>query len=364
MTTITLNTKTIAAIVATATIFTSKDGEFAGQLVFSGEDAKLEVKAMDGIQKIIYRNIEFVSSDLTDTSFTAFSVDGKKLTTVLKAAKSEQVQLELHTDKIVVKSGRSKVIINVFANTQEVSISRGSKTIDFLSSISGLEQVLHTVDSNNVKPELTGIALEFNNGICNIVGTDAKRLGVATSTTNIEDSSFIIPKKAVETISKLFKGYEIKAEIVDDIAMTFHSEYISYSTQLINAQFPAWQRIVPKSFLHTITIQRSLLADLIKEASIFNQEIIVSFDNNKIKVCDFDANTEVVEEFESNAEFRFGVQAGSITDFLDSHNEENIEICFNGDSLPILLKANNSFFEIVMPIAIIDNSTEEVQNVA
>ena len=52
MKSITLNTKTIAAIVATATLFTSKDGEFAGQLVITGKDAKLEVKAMDGIQKI------------------------------------------------------------------------------------------------------------------------------------------------------------------------------------------------------------------------------------------------------------------------------------------------------------------------
>ena len=313
MTTITLNTKTIAAIVATATIFTSKDGEFAGQLVFSGEDAKLEVKAMDGIQKIIYRNIEFVSSDLTDTSFTAFSVDGKKLTTVLKAAKSEQVQLELHTDKIVVKSGRSKIIIDVFANTQEVSIPRGSKTLDFLSSISGLVQVLHTVDTNNVKPELTGIAIEFNNGTCNIVGTDAKRLGVVTSTTNIEDSSFIIPKKAIETISKLFKGYEIKAEIVDDVAMTFHSEHLSYSTQLINAKYPQWQQIVPKSFTQTVTMQKSLLLELVKDASIFNQEVIINFNGNNITVCDFDNSTEIVEELETNADFKFGVQAKMIT---------------------------------------------------
>ena len=57
------------------------------------------------------------------------------------------------------------------------------------------------------------------------------------------------------------------------------------------------------------------------------------------------------------------VQAKMITDFLSSYTEDNVEICFNGSNLPILLKANSNYFEIVMPIAIIDNSTE-VQNVA
>jgi len=366
MKTITLDNNTLKSVVATANLFTSKDGEFAGQITISGEDSKLEVKASDGVQKVIYKNIPFVSSDLTDTDFLPFSIDGKKLTTALKAAKKDDTHIEIHSEKIVVKSGRSKIIIDVFANTQEVSISRGNKKLDFLSLINGLEQVLHSVDVNNPRPELTGISLDFKDGACSIAGTDTKRLAVVQTTTTVEDCSYIVPRKAIETISKLFKGYKLEAEIVEDVAMTFHSEHLSYSTQLINSKFIEWKRIVPKSFTQTVTLQKSLLLELVKEASIFNQEVIINFNSNNITVCDFDNSTEIVEEFETNADFKFAVQSKMITDFLSSYSEENVDICFNEDNLPILLKANNEYFEIVMPIVLptIADNNEEVQNVA
>jgi len=125
-------------------------------------------------------------------------------------------------------------------------------------------------------------------------------------------------------------------------------------------------RIIPKIFTQQVTIPKFALETLVKEASIFNQEIVIDISNNKIKLTDFDGVTEIEDEFISNATMKFGVNAKLILNFLTSFNEENIQICFNQSNQPIMLVANQDYKEIIMPIVIpiIEEENEEIQNAA
>ena len=350
MKTITIATSMVTTAVATASNFTQKEGDYAGKIVLAGTDSKLEVKASDYTQTIIFKDLDFVSSDLTDNSFKAFSIDAKRLSTVLKNAKTDEVQIELHSEHIVVKSGRSKVKIETMANVQEINISRGGKSLDLSSQIGSMEQLLHAVDTNNPKFELNGVLLQSKNGSFNIVATDTKRLGAITTPTDMDDAEYILPKRAVETISKLFKGFDINIEATN-ASMIFSNDNVSYSTQLINGKYPEWQRIMPKTIEQSVVLPRTSLSELVKEASIFDDEIIISLKNNQIVITDFGRDTEVVQEFElGNTNITFGIKAKSVIDFLHSFEEENVQIGFNGSNLPIMLIANPEYKEVVMPV--------------
>lgn len=367
MKTITTNKNTLLNIVATVAKFMPKEGEFTDKMVLAGNDGMLEVKAFNYTQTIIYKNIKFVSSDITDTSFSPLSIDGKKLLTVLKAAKTDDVQIELHTEKIVIKSARSKVKIDTLAEIQDIEIII-KKSINFdLSSFVGLmQQTLHSINVNEPRFALTGAALQVENGTLNIASTDTRRLSYVSADTNAEDFKVIVPKDAISTISKLFNGFEVEANI-SDTHLSVHTNMVSYQTTLISDAFIEWQRIIPKEIAQKILINKNFLTELVKEASIFNKDISIEISNGEIQLKDLEGNTEITEAFsDTEANILFGIDAKYLLDFLHSSTEENIEIGFNEDMMPIVFTANASFSEIIMPIAVLfeNETTTEVQHAA
>lgn len=366
MKTITVNTNGLLNAVAVANTFMPKDGDYTGKLVMVGNDGKLEVKASDIVQTVIFKEIDFISSDLTDADFNAFSIDGKKLLTVLKAAKTDEVIIELHTDLVYIKSARSKVKIETMANTQDIVIATGKGTsFDISSQIGSLEQILHAVDTNNPKFELNGVLLQVENSLFNIVGTTGHRLAVISTETSLSNTNVIVPKDGIHTIVKLFNGFNISAEL-DDTSLSVHTDTVSYETKLVNGQFPQWQRIVPQEIQQTITLDRYGFSVLLKEAALFDDSLTIRIKNGEILIKDFEGNTEIVDTIsDTEANIVFSIKAKILLDFLTSFDEDNVEIGFNGSNLPIVLTANPNYKEIAMPIVMQEEvEVEENQNAA
>lgn len=361
MKTLTLNTSSLLNAVAIANNFMAKEGDFEGTIVLAGHNGKLEVRSTNFEQTIIFKEIDFVSSDLTDNNFSAFSIDGKKLLTVLKAARDE-VKIELiSTEQVIVKSGRSRVKIDLFANTQSISINKEGYSLGNMSEqINAMHKVIHAADLNNPKYELNGILLQAKQGYFNVVATDARRLSIVKMVSQ-DNMDIIIPKKGAETIIKLFQGFDVDSKLQDNTLLSFHTDKISFSTKLINGKYPNFERIVPMGFKQTVTIPTSALKSLVNEASIFNNEIIIDINNNKIKLTDFDDNTKVEDDFTSSVNIQFGINAHAIIDFINTIKDINIQIGFNENSLPIALIASNQK-EIIMPIVM--HKKKEAQKAA
>jgi len=368
MTTITTNTKTITTAVATANNFVNKEGDFIGMLTIVGKDGFIEVKSSNTVDTFIYKNIGFTSSDLTADAFNAFSVNGKKLQATLKAAKTDEVSIELHEDQIIVKSGRSKVKIDTMAETQKIKITfSGKNSFDLGKHVEAMERILHTVDTNNPKFELNGALLQQKSGLFSMVSTDTRRMAInKVSLDDVDDFEAIVPKMGVQTIVKLFNDSDLSAEM-DETYLKVKTESMVYSTKLINGKFPEWSRIVPQKFKETISVPKETLKSMIEEASIFINEITISVKDNAITIQDFEKNTEVTEAFESNADIKFGVDVRAILEFISSlgKSSEKIQIQYNEANLPLMLVASPEYFEVVMPIFMPDEKfSEGDENVA
>lgn len=369
MKTITINTTAITTAVATASTFTTKEGDFAGQIVIVGTEAKLQVKATNNYQTVVYKDIDFVSSDLTDTSFTAFSVNAKKLNTVLKATKNDEVSFILEEEQITVKSGRSKVKIQTTAVVQEISIMNQGEPLEISSHIGNFQKVVHAIDSNNPKFELNGALMQINNNILSIVSTDTRRMSVVKTPLEAKDRDIIIPKESISTIINLFGGLNTHATL-GETQLLIETGSISFQTHLTSGKFPEFNRVIPKEYISDITISSDALQAIVKEASILDEDIILKFTGEELIVSDLEKQVEVKETFTTDCSIRFGVKAKSMLDFLAAANEENITIRFNSSNLPFVLQANSNFIEVVMPITIpeeeITQNTEDekVQNAA
>jgi len=363
--TINTNTSILTKAIALASNYLSKDGQFAGQVILSGKDGVMNVKSTDNVETIKIKDISFTTNDMTIDNFEEIALDAKKLLKVLKALKGENVSLELESSKVTVKSNRSKVKLDLYEEVQHIEVSSNGETISLNldnNLIEGFNHVAHAIDSNNSKYELNGCLIKTTNNKMQIVSTDSRRLPVATYEVTSEDFEVIIPKRGVASICKLFSGYNLTASILEDMIVV-EAKNVSYSIRLINGKFPEFERIVPKTFKEEISLSRTLLIEMTEEASVLSEELVVDVSNNAITISDMLGDTEVSEELELNAEFRFGINAKNLIDFLNSTDEDTISMGFNESGLPIVFLAGNSYKEVLMPI-IIATSTEELSNVA
>jgi len=354
---ITTNTKKLLNAVANANNYTAKDGDYKGSVVLVGNNGKLEVKATDMMQTMVFKNIDFTSSDLTDPNFKAFSLDGKKLATVLKVAKSEEVIVEINDDFVVVKSNRSRVKIELHAQVQEITVEKGyGEKLDLSGLVNSMESLFHAIDVNNPKWELNGLLFQVKEKQINMVATDTRRLAVVSRETSMKNLDIIIPKHAVNTIVKHFDVVNIEAE-ADDVMFTIDTVMQSYSTKLINGKFPDYQRIVPAKFSQVIHLNVKSLAEVVEEASMFESDILVSIKDQTLSASDVSKNTEVFAEKDESIDIQtniaFAVNSKYILDFISSINEEEIELCFNAQNIPFVLQTGN-YQEVIMPVILPD----------
>lgn len=361
-TTITFNKNTLTNAVAKATNYVSKDNEYAGQLVLKANDGILEILATNYNETVHLKNISFVSSDLPTDSFDTFAIDGKKLLTVLKTSKADEVSIELHKNFVNIIGPRSRVKVETVAKVQDIPLLSYENTLELNETLlDGFNKVLHSVDVNNSKFELNGALLQVHESSMSLISTDTQRLSVVFTDTQAKDMEIIIPRHAIQSIMKLFQTDLISAEYGDS-DLSIHTDNISYSTKLINGKFPDWRRIMPKDKLQTISIEKNMLTELVQEASIFEESLIVDIRAGEITICDSSNNTVVKDSIDSEATMRFGMNSKFILEFLNASHDDYIQLDFNGASMPVSLISNDNYRDICMPLFL--DEEEEVQAAA
>lgn len=348
--------------VISAEKFMAKEGAYEQQIVLKGQGSKMQVLSTDNVNTFIAKDITFSSDSLTDDSFSPFSVNGKKLLTVLKAAKTDEVTLTLASGFVFIKSGRSNVKLEVFVKTQEIVVSEARDKIILSKKIlTGFKQILHSAGVNNSKFELNGILLQINSSTINIVGTDTHRLAVITtdSETNIE-KDLIIPFKAIDELNKMFSTHDFVEAELSDNSLTINTDVLTFSTKLINGKYPEWRRIIPSSVEQTLSIERARFVELIKEASLLIDEVIVDISNGTITLKDSEENTKVVDTIaDNNTNMKFCISARYALGFLNSYTEDKVQVAYNGTNVPLMFIANPDYKEVIMPIVYEDEDQGE-----
>jgi len=170
---------------------------------------------------------------------------------------------------------------------------------------------------------------------------------------NQELLEFIIPKKSISEIRKLFSNeFEV---FYDNINLIIKSEFITFWTKLINGKFPDYKRIVPGGFKTKITLNKNNFVNAIKKINIISNEVKLTIDNSKIYFESisnesFEAKTDI--DIVSNINnFTFAVNSRFLLDFCNVVDNDEILLCLNDENVPFVLK-EKEFQTIIMPLSI------------
>lgn len=242
-------------------------------------------------------------------------------------------------------------------------------TVSARGLIDAIEKTIAAVSKEESRFTLNGALLEFENGNGRMVATDGHRLSLqdfpAPGVTG--KKSFLVPKRTLETIQKMFGKEQgnivLKERIMDDLPSQYkdkklskeeadrlRTKYISFekpdgSTVLIarrlTGNFPDYQRILPqeKDLVYTATLQREALLDLMKRVVALksrSNSTALSFRKGQLAAhSDFDGNTvdgKIPAELTSKDNFedpgnpRIGMNAAYVADAISRMGSQKVDI--------------------------------------
>ena len=326
--------------------------QITSHILFKTVDNKCIIKATDS-----EIGLKIVTDNITIESEGSFTANGKKLLDIIRILKDDEITLEVLDNTLIIKQKNSKFKLPTFdANAYPSFPSIEEKpqiTLDSLALIQNLKKISPAIDTNNPKFELNGALINIKSDSTDLVGTDTRRLAIASIPgNNTEELSLIVPKKAILEIQKLFLD---QIDIFfDETNLIISNENYFFYTRLINGKFPDYQRIVPTSTKHQITLPKKEMIDAIKMITTISQEIkmillsdtiifeSLSADNVEAKT-ELEINTGLTEKFELSFNSKY------ILDFISQITKNEFQIEFNEPSLPFIVKDDN-FITIIMPI--------------
>lgn len=316
-------------------------------------NSTLVLKATDyeiGLQSTI--------ADLNESQDGKATVNGQNLLNIIKRLKDNDIIFETIDNSLVIKQSRSNFKLPMYDANEYPSFPKTENlsplNINNINLINSIKKITPAIDNNNPKFELNGALVDIKEDKINFVATDTRRLAV-TYLQNMSNSvnQFIIPKKAIIEIQKLFLD-EIKIAY-DDTNMVISTNNTLFFTKLINGKFPDYERIIPSSLRYNFTVQKAVLVESIKLVTSLFSNIKVTFSPNSIVFESLDeeseSKTQVDIDLSIDSEFYIAVNAKYLLDFLSMSNNEKIKIGFNESNLPFYLE-DEKFYTIVMPIVL------------
>jgi DNA polymerase-3 subunit beta len=326
--------------------------QITSHILFTTQDNKCIVKATDS-----EIGLKIVTDNITIEADGSFTSHGKKLLDIIRILKDDEITLELLDNTLIIKQKNSKFKLPTFDPSSYPSFpivdDKPQISLDSLSLIQNLKKISPAIDTNNPKFELNGALINIKNNATDLVGTDTRRLAIATIPgNNSEELSLIVPKKAILEIQKLFLD---QIDIFyDETNLIISNENYYFYTRLINGKFPDYQRIIPSTTKHQIILPKKEMIDAIKMITTISQEIKMTLLSdtiifNSLSADNVEAKTELELNTGLNDKFELSFNSKYILDFISQTNKNEFTIEFNEPSLPFIVKDDN-FITIIMPI--------------
>jgi len=212
----------------------------------------------------------------------AITVPARLLSDFVGSLPNERVDIALSRHTLHLQCLRSEARINGLDAQDFPPIPRitdGIATkITAESLAEGIEQVAFAAATEESRPVLTGVHMEFNDDRLTMAAADGFRLGVhytSIATPVKEKSAVIVPARTLNELRRFLGDEEEQVEITVNQQKTqimFTLKNIEMVSQLIQGNFPNYSQLIPQSYTTRVVVDAAEFAQSIKRASIFARD--------------------------------------------------------------------------------------------
>jgi DNA polymerase-3 subunit beta len=287
----------------------------------------------------------------------SFTANGKKLLDIIRILRDDEIILELLDNALMIKQQHSKFKLPIFDAEAFPSFpeidGKPKISLDSMNLIRNLKKITPAIDTNNPKYELNGALINIKKEKTDLVGTDTRRLAVATIPNNSEEElALILPKKAILEIQKLFLN-EIEVHYDETTLIITNDDYFFF-TRLINGKFPDYERIIPRTLKYQIELPKKEMLEAIRLVTTIANDIKITFLSdailfNALSDDNVEAKTELELETGIPDRFELSLNSRYLLDFLAQVDHDRFTIGMNDSTLPFMVRDEN-FITIIMPI--------------
>lgn len=232
-----------------------------------------------------------------------------------------------------------------------------------------IEKVKDCIFANETRYNINGMLLNFSKDSDKIFGiaTDGHRLAYSfvESKGISQNQKVTIPRKMVLELKKILGSEKGITNIdVSNSKVTFNFTNSSLTTKLIAAEFPDYNRVIPKDYTHYFSVNtKNFLNAIDRVSSIYSGattdigvKLIVTQDNVQIKSTK-DINKgfdELPSTFTREGEMQIMCNFTYLKDILSLINSPDVNIFVKDSNFPMIVRDSetDSFFYLLMPMKI------------
>lgn len=287
----------------------------------------------------------------------------------LRAISGEKVVLKGEDGNLLVESRGTKTLIKAIPHEEfpalgEAEAKKGV-SINRTDFMHGISSVLYAASPSMIRPELGSIYVLIDGKHITCVATDSFRLAEKKiiGISGKGDVELLIPlKHALELTHILERLSDDEVELsADDSQMSVSGNGARYISRVVDAQFPNYKEIMPKSASTEATLLKNDLAEMLRKARVFsgNDQHVGLHVYPKRKIFSATARSADVGEMSdsidaalSGDDLDINFHIGYLADCLPSIESDSITLAFSGPGKPLIIRgvSDPNFTYLVMPL--------------
>jgi DNA polymerase III subunit beta len=327
------------------------------------------IKTIEGRLSLSATNLEIAVTEKIGSKVSeegSITVPARLMQEYISSLPSGVLELELEETKLHISTDQYRSTINgVIADefpsfpVLDASVSWNIPIKDFKK---GLQQVVFAASSDETRPVLTGVYLHTVDGWVYAASTDSYRLAEKKLMKSSQEISMLVPASAISELLRILPDSEDKLNVsADSQQVLFKAGDIELVTRLIDATYPDYKKLIPRSYTTTATVLRDELISITKVSALFARESAGSI-TLKVDALDktISINSIASQLGENSSKADATVEgSGDVTlnsryllDVLNALSTKEVTISFNGKLEPFVVTSTDAKDQvyIVMPL--------------
>lgn len=254
--------------------------------------------------------------------------------------------------------------------------AEGAPVIDLeVAALSLLIARTHfSISNDETRVNVNSALFEWSGDIIRAVSTDGHRLSkmeIGVPVGGLNPGQILIPLKAISELRRLTD--EARGEkdattvklVVSGPNAFFDIAGMVFSVKTVDAVFPPYQQVIPKTSAHSFRAPRGQLRDAVKAVSLAASDrtggVKLSMDNGMLRITSESPESgngfdELSVDYHGPAT-AIGLNAKYVIDVLDAIEDDEVTLGVDGELDPVVVRpANDSqvqrYIAVVMPVRI------------
>lgn len=316
----------------------------------------------------------FISADNKDMEIEkegSIIIQGKYVLDIVRKLPDEFINIEVIDElKILIYAENSEFNLNGINQKEypNVALENSKNFVKINTKLfkTIINQTAFATSTDESRPILTGINIKITGDILECSATDSYRLAKKQAKLNEiagETYNIIVPGKNIVEFMKILNEGNEELEIhIFSNKVLFKQNNLLFQSRLVSGNYPNVNNLIPSDSFLKITANLSNLYDVIDRASILTsdkEKNIVTLETNKNLLIVRSSSAEIgrVEEKmnitkDNEEEIKISFSAKYMMDALRSFEGDTVELAFEGEVKPIIIKdvEDPNLTQLVLPI--------------